>query len=281
MEHIAALLQRRSMGSTYRKPGSLEYAQWQVDGFNSGEGDEQEKAVYDCPICRNRTRNARLVELPNGKWDYRVADCKCVETRRSIRRMERSGLKNIIRDYTLDKFVAAEPWQKHIKQAAKDYAEHPDGWFFIGGQSGAGKTHICTAICREFLLQGRQVVYMLWREEVVKLKGVANDPEQREPLMDRLKDAQVLYIDDLFKTGKSADGGMQQPTPADINIAFELLNHRYNDPTKLTIISGECTADELLRIDEAVAGRIIERSTVLNIAPDRSRNYRLRKAVTI
>ena len=65
----------------------------------------------------------------------------------------------------------------------------------------------------------------------------------------------VLYIDDMYKTGKG-----QQPTVGDVNLAFEIINARYNDTGKVTIISSERTVEEMLDIDEAVGSRIYERS---------------------
>lgn len=49
-------------------------------------------------------------------------------------------------------------------------------------------------------------------------------------------------------------------TDKDINLAFELINHRYLDSTKSTIISSERTMEELMSIDEALGGRIYEKS---------------------
>ena len=59
------------------------------------------------------------------------------------------------------------------------------------------------------------------------------------------------------------------------------MNFRYN--AKLpTILSSECTISALLEIDEAVAGRIVEAAAhTFSLKPDRSRNYRLRKAVEL
>jgi DNA replication protein DnaC len=196
-------------------------------------------------------------------------------------RMKRSGLKDIIKDYTFDKFIDTEPWQKAVKAAAMEYAKHPEGWFFLGGQSGAGKTHLCTAICREFLLAGKQVRYMLWRDDIVKIKGAVTDSVEYSNAIDKYKRVDVLYIDDLFKTGKAADNSVQKPTAADINVAFEIINYRYNNPSLLTIISSELTEDELMDIDEAIGGRIYERAKSISIAKNRDRNYRIKKAVTV
>lgn len=262
-----------------KPPEPHEMEQLKVKWFNESAGDRHLEDGYDCKICRNKGIIMDLVE-EDGTTHPVSRDCKCVATRNSIMRMKRSGLKNIISDYTFDKFEAGEEWQATIKNAAMAYAKAPEGWFFIGGQSGSGKTHICTAICREFLLSGRQVIYMLWRDDVVKIKGAVNDHEVYGEMIERYKKAEVLYIDDLFKTGKASDGATQRPTGADVNVAFEILNHRYNSKLP-TVISSECTIADLLEIDEAVGGRIAETAKVFSLKADRSRNYRLRKAVEI
>ena len=258
-----------------------EWEKFKADDYNKMPGTLNEADGYECPICLNKGDIMKAVQNDRGWWTHISAECKCMTIRRTIRRMKRSGLKNIISDYTFGKFEATEPWQQTIKEAAQEYAKHPEGWFFIGGQSGAGKSHICTAICREFLLEGRSVKYMLWRDDVVQLKGAVTDAEQYTSLMDQYKKVDILYIDDLFKTGKAPDGSKQQPTAADVNAAFEILNFRYNDPKKLTIISSECTIDDILEIDEAVGGRIFERAKAFSLKPDKRRNYRLRGATEL
>lgn len=280
MLKIQEILKNAGLETTYSQMTPREREQLRVDSFNEGEGTRNADDGYDCRICKNKGFVAELREQ-NGVYREAHVVCKCEEVRRSIQRMKRSGLKNIIKDYTFDKFEAEEEWQKAIKEAALQYAKEPQGWFFLGGQSGAGKTHLCTAICREFLLAGKSVIYMLWRDEIVKIKGAATESSEVSKMLDRYKKADVLYIDDLFKTGKAADNTIQKPTVADINYAFEIINYRYNNPNLLTIISSELTEDELLDIDEAIGGRIFERAKSISIAKNRARNYRIRKAVTL
>ena len=258
-----------------------EYEQYKVDNLNNDVGNRNEQDGYDCRICKNKGFVAKLVEKPDGSYSHCFADCKCVEIRNSIMRMKRSGLKDIIKDYTFDKFEDTEPWQKTIKKAAVEYAKNPEGWFMLCGQSGSGKTHLCTAICREFLLVGKRVRYMLWRDDIVKIKGAVTDSEEYSKAIDEFKRVDVLYIDDLFKTGKAVDNSVQKPTGADINAAFEIINFRYNNPSLLTIISSELTEDELIDIDEAIGGRIYERAKAFTIGKSRDRNYRIKKAVTL
>ena len=54
-----------------------------------------------------------------------------MKIRRCIWEMEKSGLKNIIREKTFDSYAATEPWQKTIKAGAVAYAEHPEGWLLF------------------------------------------------------------------------------------------------------------------------------------------------------
>ena len=286
MDRLQEILAKFGSDTTFNM-SLKEYEQFKVDGLNNTIGNQNEIDGYDCNICKNKGIIYKLVDFGDGTYSHCASECKCYEIRRSIMRMKRSGLKDIIKDYTFDKFIASEPWQKSIKDAAMEYAKNPEGWFALCGQVGCGKTHLCTAVCREFLLAGKRVVYMLWRDDIVKIKNAAqakeNDADSMEliHLLEKYKTADVLYIDDLFKTGRAADGSMPKPTSADINYAFEIINYRYNNPSMLTIISSELSEDELLDIDEAVGSRIYERAKAITIGRDRSRNYRIKKAVTL
>ena len=74
--------------------------------------------------------------------------------------------------YTFDSYRADEVWQKPIWDGAHAYLDDYTGkWWYIGGQVGAGKTHICTAITGEMLRRGMEVRYMLWRDEATALEG--------------------------------------------------------------------------------------------------------------
>ena len=115
----------------------------------------------------------------------------------------------------------------------------------------------------------------------MKIKGAVTDSEEYCKLIDEFKRVDVLYIDDLFKTGKAPDGGFLKVTGADVNVAFEIINFRYNNPGLLTIISSELTEDELIDIDEAIGGRIYERAKAFTIGKSRDRNYRIKKSVTL
>ncbi len=251
--------------------------------FNAMFGRLDERDGYSCALCRNRGVIAYPEITEFGYSSVVFRECVCMKPRRSLRRLEKSGLKNLIKDYTFARFNVYKPWQELMYNAAKLYAEKPEGWFFVGGQSGSGKTHICTAICREFLLNGRAVIYMLWRDAVTQLKAAVTDEKRYAELINEYKTADVLYVDDLFKCGRSKDAAAQ-PTSGDINVAFEILNYRYNDPALITIISSEYSIGDIIDIDESVGSKIYQRTKdgsngySINIKRDRDKNYRLRSA---
>lgn len=261
-------------------PTPAEMVQTRVDTANAEKGNLNEKDGYNCDLCMNRGFFEKVKE-ENGRFYESRIDCVCMKARKSIRLMRKSGLNDVIRECTFEKWDSSENWQRNIKEIALTFVEDCQGWFFIGGQSGSGKTRICTTICRSFLLAQKEVVYMQWREESSKLKFSGNDHEKSSEQLKRFKTAEVLYIDDLFKCGKNQDGSMQRPTSADIGLAFEILNYRYNKPELLTIISSELTTAELLEIDEAIGSRIYDRAKSINIQRSRTKNYRLKNTVEL
>ena len=273
----------RSTLQSSELPEVDEQTKLKAELLNSTIGALDKQDGYSCALCKNKGIIAypEISELGYSTVVFR--ECVCMKPRRSLRRLEKSGLKSLIKDYTFARFNVHKPWQGLMLNAARSYAEKPEGWFFVGGQSGSGKTHICTAICRELLLSGRAVIYMLWRDTVAQLKAAVTDEKRYAELINEYKTVDVLYIDDLFKSGRSKEAAAQ-PTSADINVAFEILNYRYNNPALLTVISSEYSIGDIISIDEAVGGRIYERTkngNACSIKRDRGKNYRLRSATEL
>ena len=158
-------------------------------------------------------------------------------------------MKELAERCSLESFRTDEPWQKTLKNIALTYLRSPkETWFFICGRSGSGKTHLCTAICRELIDKGQELYYLKWREEAPKLKAMLRDYAAYNEKMRQLSEVSVLYIDDFLK------GSV---TEADINLAYQLLNERYN-ARRRTIISSERSIKDIRDFDEAIAGRIFE-----------------------
>ena len=107
---------------------------------------------------------------------------------------------------------------------------------------------------------------MCYRDEVTYLKANITDDQVYTSYISKFKTATVLYIDDFLK-GKV--------TESDVNIAYEIVNYRYNNNLPL-IVSTEKKLSELMTFDEAIASRLIEMSKGRIIQFDEHKlNYRL------
>lgn len=223
---------------------------WQADQFNRQEGKLHYADGFSCPSCKNRGLIAEYFEefeLPNIRYHL----CDCDRVRKAIQRLKNSGLENVTQKYRFDNFIATEGWQKTMLDAAKGYMEDPKAWFYIGGQPGCGKTHICSAMAVEYIRRGMPVLYSVWNAEINGLRSKQGEEGYAERL-EELSCIPVLYLDDLFKHGGGAD-----PTSYELTVAFHILNKRYLSGLP-TIMSSEMPLQKLTEIDEAVGSRIEE-----------------------
>lgn len=234
----------------------------QVRTYNEQDGT---LSGYHCTICRNR---GRIAWHENG--ELKMSECKCIKIRDNLDRIRVSGLGNLLRECKFQTYEVSESWQEKMKSAAIEFAKSDAVGLFFGGQSGCGKTHLCTAVVGYKIKQGMSARYLTWREDSPVLKSMVNDPEYTV-LMSDYKRTDCLYIDDLFK--KSEHGTI---TDADVKLAFELIDYRARNHL-CTIISTELTESELLDVDEALAGRIrrMSKGYRMVIPKDRRKNYRL------
>lgn len=220
--------------------------------------------LFDCPECENTGRLIR--QDADGCLFGR--ECSCMVRRYSLRRIKRSGLEDAIKRYTFDNYQTPDEKRTAIKDAAVRFCADNSGWFFIAGQSGSGKSHVCTAIFGALVDRGHNVRYMRWRDESTKLKAAVNDAEDYDQQIKPLTNVPVLYIDDFLKGDVTA---------ADLKLAFTILDARYSDARLRTIISTERSLQEIMELDEAIGGRIVERSRGYIVqAP--GENWRTRKA---
>lgn len=241
-----------------------DYAELQVKGYNSIDGGQSD--LYNCPICRNK----QMIAFVSPEFhDFTLRKCECVRKRKALVNIRKSGLTEELRRKTFDTYITAEKWQENFRNTALEFLESKNHWFYAGGMSGSGKTHICTAICNKFLNQGRTVKYVLWRELFQKLSANKFSDEYENIIRD-ITDYDVVYIDDFLKSSKAAD---------ELNAAFEVINALYIRRKPL-ILSSELFLADLNKLDCASAGRIAELSGkfIVQIPKTPDRNFRLRRA---
>lgn len=261
--------EERQIGKPIYEMNDDENVLYDVLTANNQAGNER---GYNCPKCLNRGYSW----VKDGLYKS-MRDCSCMSIRATIRRMKESGMGNLLDLYSFEKYKRDEEWQKAVYSKAKTFVGDKDkNFFYIGGAVGSGKTFICTAMVKELLRQGKSARYMLWMSESEELKQCVRDLDLYQPKIREIKQAEVLYIDDLFKAGA---------TKADIRLAFEIINYRYNkarsDKSKryITIISCEYDLGEIIKLDEALGSRIFEMTKpnyTLYIEDDGKRNYRMK-----
>lgn len=240
------------------------YVNRQVERGNNEKGN-----LTDCPVCKGKTIVYKAVwDEDLGYWSCVGSRCKCRATYDSRQRLKKSGLEMIVDGKTFDNYVVENEAQHIAKTKAQRYE---NGWFYIGGQSGFGKTHLCTAIAAKKIDGGVETLYMPWVDVIGDLKREYYRDGFTE-LLDKYKRIKFLYIDDLFKV-KDLDATHIQRV--EMEIAYQLLNYRYINNLD-TVISSEFKLDELNKMDSAIAGRIKEKcgENFVGVSKDANKNWR-------
>ena len=111
--------------------------------------------IYHCEKCNDRGFVYKTQKYPFGDYDYDVAvKCECHIIRKNLINLEKSGLKEAVQKLTFETFETKDDFQKVMMDRAKKFTEQNNiPFFYIGGQVGSGKTHICTAMCGRYLQQ--------------------------------------------------------------------------------------------------------------------------------
>ena len=226
---------------------------------------DREDNKYKCKKCKDVT----YILTERG-----AVPCSCKELREAERILSKSGISKEFANKTFDNFDYSRNVQVlNAYNMARQYVNNfqdikdsrPNSIIFMGSVGG-GKSHLSFAIANDLMKKGKSVIYMGYRDVIIKMKQNVMNMDIYEKIIKKYKDCKVLMIDDLFK------GNI---TGSDINIIFEIVNHRYFNNLPM-IISTEKNMDELLQIDEAIGSRILEmcRSHTIELK-GRKLNYRL------
>lgn len=182
--------------------------------------------------------------------------CECVNKEISIVQFKKAGINVNDKDKSFNTFKVWNEASKNLKNTGIAYYTNYDkikntskNSILLAGNPGSGKTHILIALSNNFISnRSIKIIYMNYREAMTSIKQNMLDKEIYYREIRKYQEAELLFIDDLFK-GKI--------TEADINIMFEIINHRYINRLPL-MISTEKTIEELLNIDEGTSSRIYE-----------------------
>lgn len=218
---------------------------------------------YKCEKCRD------LTFIIN---DNEATPCECRSLREAEAILKHSGISSEFREKTFDNFdYTREMDLFNAFSKAKVYINESEGKtpsrsIMFLGQVGSGKTHLSMAVANKLMDNGVGVLYMSYRDSIMRLKQNIMDEGyyQREVL--KFKKARVLLIDDLFKGSVSG---------SDLSVMYEILDYRYFNGLPV-IVSCEKLVEDLLRVDEAVGSRLLEMSRGFVVElKGRKLNYRI------
>ena len=231
----------------------------ECNNYNASVGTLNQRDGIECAICKNK---GTIAYIKDGFM--RTKNCSCMIQRTTLTRMKNCGIdKRVLEHYNFRNWKCEEEWQNDLLIKCREFyietkKTQNNYWFIVSGQSGGGKTHICTAIFQELILTANLGgIYFMWNDEIPKLLALrkssyTDNQEKYEDRIYELKNIDVLYIDDLFKLDK-------RYKEDSLSIAFEILNYRYTN-NKITIISTEIEKNQFENLDTAIWGRCNEKT---------------------
>lgn len=225
---------------------------------------------YDCELCKD-TGYVKSGVDKHGLDKYIPCKCKVEEYYKQI--IKNSGLDKNFENYTFDKFDDYTKDLKIAKAICEKFPEDKEAkTLLLLGRSGTGKSHLATATAKKILEEKKEpLLYYRFREIMQELKGLTLDTQNRNNYMSRIKNVKNLYIDDLFKNTDFRSATERQYT-------FEILDYRYSKGLK-TIVTSEYSFNKLLKIDEAIAGRLGQMCNGYLFNFDDVENYRSMKLI--
>lgn len=234
------------------------------------------KADYKCNKCQDTT----FVQGENG-----LKRCECYKKDLTKRRWAHFGI-DPSKVKKISQYADYSDITKRAKEVAIDYIRNystikikeENNLAFLG-QPGAGKSHLAIGIGANLINKGicTNVVYMPYEEAMRELKANTMNESYME-LTKRYTECELLIIDDLFKE-KAKEGKLVAGlTESDMKHIYPIINQRYIN-SKPTIYNSECTPNMLMDLDEALAGRILEKSNIVIFKYGLENNYRMRKFV--
>lgn len=225
----------------------------------------------------NKCKDVGLIEVE--KNTYRKCECRLREE--LLQKFKNAGvnLEEIkdIKEYKVYNSLTAKAkliTENYLKEFKSIKLNRENGITFMG-QAGGGKSFLSLFIAKKLIEEGFNVRYMSYLEAIRELKSLTLNREEYEKKFNEYVNADVLIIDDLFKS-KVVNGQLKNGlSEADLNNIMPIINQRYLNK-KPMIISTECRPQLLLELDGATGGRILEASKD-TVVFDNSCNYRLKK----
>lgn len=231
--------------------------------------DEYGEIIYDEYINQDGTIKSRKAR---EAWAF----CSCVQTKKIqqlfkssqiTEQMRQKGFKNFNTDNAPEAIKSAKEKAVKYYREFNSIRNDRNNSIALVGQPGSGKTHLLMAVANTLMHFGTQVIYFSWVDGFDDLK---DNLDKTKEMIYRLQNAEVLFIDDMFK-------GRKDITDFERRTIFAIINHRYLNHLPI-LVSSERDTDMMCEMDEAIGSRIHEmcREYMVVLNGGRELNYRLR-----
>ena len=213
-----------------------------------GYPEDYTDVKYSCKLCSD-----------SGYVDTKV--CRCLREIIIRERISESAMGKLINEQSFDNFdLGCYSYDQKVQEKMKmilamaknyvrDFDKKRDNLLLIG-PTGTGKTHISTAIARELIHMGYDVIYDSTQNIIADFESdrFKSGYGREESRSDKYLECTLLIIDDL---------GTEFSNQFTLSTIYNLLNTRLNRGLA-TIISTNLSPDELARkYEDRVYSRII------------------------
>ena len=218
---------------------------------------EEPSEKNDCPVCEGI--GWVTLDVPLDHPDFgKAVPCRCAleewnnqRTSRLLRYSNLGPLTRLTFDNILPRGRSTDLENQRLFskafEAAKAYAENPQGWLVLVGASGSGKTHLAVAIANSCIERGLQASFIVVPDLLDHLRTTfaPGSETSYDELFEQVRNAPLLVLDDL---------GTQTSSPWASEKLFQVLNHRFNAqlPTVVT------TNAVLGQLDESLQSRLTD-----------------------
>ncbi|BES66077.1 ATP-binding protein [Gottschalkiaceae bacterium SANA] len=225
---------------------------------NQGAMQRKSQTQYKCPYCNDS--GWEIVIKDDGREVCRP--CECLKRKKAISALKDSGIAEAFQDRTLDNYIPKNEVQEVALSRSKRFVEifgeydnmHMN--FMLMGQNGAGKTHLSIGIANALIKKNVLVRYVTFQD---LLATFANAKKEKDlyKVINQYKDAELLVIDDIFRTTIREWNGQKNPLMSHIDSMFQIIDYRYFKK-KGIVVTCEKTIEELRNMDRAITGRLVE-----------------------
>ena len=151
--------------------------------------------------------------------------------------------------FSTDSYFAEEASNlKRALKAAVEWAENPEGWMYIMGEYGSGKTHLAAAIAYDLYERGHDVMFWAVSDllDFLRLSFAPRSEERFDKRFHEIVNVPFLVLDDLR---------LASATPWAKEKLFQIIEYRYLSRMPTVFTSSE-TIEET---DERLATRLADR----------------------